>query len=50
MHLSGEERHNALIFIGRNLNREELNAGFNACMADVAAPAAAVKAKAPSKK
>lgn len=27
-----EPRHNALIFIGRNLDREELNAGFNACL------------------
>ena len=26
------ERANSLIFIGRNLNREELNAGFNACL------------------
>jgi G3E family GTPase len=28
-----EPRHNSLIFIGRNLDREELNAGFNACLA-----------------
>jgi len=29
----GEEpRHNSLIFIGRNLNREMLNAGFKACL------------------
>ncbi|SFD86103.1 GTP-binding protein [Nitrosomonas sp. Nm166] len=27
-----EPRKNALIFIGRNLDREELNAGFNACL------------------
>jgi G3E family GTPase len=26
------ERSNSLIFIGRNLNREQLNAGFNACL------------------
>lgn len=26
------ERSNSLIFIGRNLDREELNAGFNACL------------------
>lgn len=26
------ERSNSLIFIGRNLNREALNAGFNACL------------------
>jgi len=26
-------RHNALIFIGRNLNREELNKGFKSCLA-----------------
>ena len=26
------ERSNSLIFIGRNLNREELNAGFNSCL------------------
>ena len=30
----GEEpRSNRMIFIGRNLDREELNAGFRACMA-----------------
>jgi len=28
-----EERKNILIFIGRHLDREELNAGFNACLA-----------------
>jgi len=28
-----EARKNTLIFIGRHLNREELNAGFNACLA-----------------
>jgi G3E family GTPase len=28
-----EPRHNALIFIGRNLDRAELNAGFRACLA-----------------
>jgi G3E family GTPase len=28
-----EPRHNSLIFIGRNLNREQLNAGFKACLA-----------------
>jgi G3E family GTPase len=28
-----EARHNALIFIGRNLNRAELEAGFRACLA-----------------
>ncbi len=28
-----DERHNSLIFIGRNLNREELNEGFLACLA-----------------
>ena len=27
------ERANSLIFIGRNLDREALNAGFNACLA-----------------
>ncbi|MBM3998801.1 MAG: GTP-binding protein [Planctomycetes bacterium] len=27
-----EPRHNTLIFIGRNLDRAELNAGFNACV------------------
>ncbi len=27
-----DERHNSLIFIGRNLDREELNAGFRACL------------------
>ena len=26
------ERANSLIFIGRNLDREALNAGFNACL------------------
>jgi len=30
----GEERTNSLIFIGRNLNREELNKGFEACLAE----------------
>jgi G3E family GTPase len=29
----GEERHNQLIFIGRNLDRAELNKGFEACLA-----------------
>jgi G3E family GTPase len=29
----GEERHNQLIFIGRNLDRAELNKGFQACLA-----------------
>ena len=29
----GEPRRNSLIFIGRNLDRDELNAGFNACLA-----------------
>lgn len=28
-----EKRHNTLIFIGRNLDRAELNAGFKACLA-----------------
>jgi G3E family GTPase len=28
-----EARHNALIFIGRNLDRAELNQGFRACLA-----------------
>jgi len=28
----GEPRHNSLIFIGRNLNREMLNAGFKTCL------------------
>ena len=28
-----EERHNSLIFIGRHLDREELNAGFKSCLA-----------------
>jgi G3E family GTPase len=28
-----EPRRNSLIFIGRNLDRDELNAGFNACLA-----------------
>lgn len=28
-----DERHNNLIFIGRNLNREQLNEGFRACLA-----------------
>lgn len=28
-----EPRHNTLIFIGRNLNRKELNDGFKACLA-----------------
>ena len=28
-----EPRHNSLIFIGRNLNRQQLNAGFKACLA-----------------
>lgn len=28
-----EARHNSLIFIGRNLDRVELNAGFDACLA-----------------
>jgi G3E family GTPase len=28
-----ERRHNSLIFIGRNLNREELTEGFRACLA-----------------
>lgn len=27
-----EPRHNTLIFIGRNLSRERLNAGFRACL------------------
>ena len=26
------ERHNSLIFIGRNLDRDELNRGFAACL------------------
>ncbi len=29
----GETKGNQLIFIGRNLNRTELNAGFRACLA-----------------
>ncbi len=29
----GEERHNPLIFIGRNRDRAALNAGFRACLA-----------------
>ncbi len=29
----GEPRHNSLIFIGRNLDREELEGGFKACLA-----------------
>jgi G3E family GTPase len=29
----GEERHNQLIFIGRNLDRAELNKGFETCLA-----------------
>jgi G3E family GTPase len=29
----GEERENKLIFIGRNLNRERLEAGFRKCLA-----------------
>ena len=28
-----EPRRNSLIFIGRNLDREALNEGFNACLA-----------------
>ncbi len=28
----GEERGNALIFIGRNLDRAELEGGFKACL------------------
>ena len=28
----GEDRANKLVFIGRNLNREELNAGFRSCL------------------
>jgi G3E family GTPase len=28
----GEERRNRLVFIGRNLNREALNASFKACL------------------
>ena len=28
-----EPRRNSLIFIGRNLDREALNGGFNACVA-----------------
>jgi G3E family GTPase len=28
-----EQRHNSLIFIGRNLNRAELNEGFKKCLA-----------------
>ena len=28
-----EPRRNSLIFIGRNLDREALNGGFNACFA-----------------
>jgi G3E family GTPase len=28
-----EPRHNSLIFIGRNLNREALVEGFKACLA-----------------
>ena len=30
-----EKRLNQLIFIGRNLNREELNRGFRNCLATV---------------
>jgi len=30
---SGEARTNTLIFIGRNLDREALNAGFKSCLA-----------------
>ncbi|GLC45608.1 hypothetical protein PLESTB_001785100 [Pleodorina starrii] len=30
----GEKRVNRIVFIGRNLNREELNASFRACLAD----------------
>jgi G3E family GTPase len=29
----GEQKRNQLIFIGRNLDRVELNAGFQACLA-----------------
>jgi G3E family GTPase len=28
-----QERKNSLIFIGRNLDRQELNEGFNSCLA-----------------
>jgi len=30
---ANESRSNKLIFIGRNLNREELNEGFRSCLA-----------------
>jgi G3E family GTPase len=32
----GEERKNHLVFIGKQLNREELQGGFRACLADAA--------------
>ncbi|MGW2373483.1 CobW family GTP-binding protein [Kitasatospora sp. NPDC001683] len=34
---AGETRRNKLVFIGRNLDREALNAGFASCLAGVAA-------------
>jgi len=37
----GERRLNRLVFIGRNLDREELNASFRACLA--ASPSAAAE-------
>ena len=30
----GEDRTNTLVFIGRNLNEEELNAGLSSCLAN----------------
>ncbi|MBO0800000.1 MAG: GTP-binding protein, partial [Blastocatellia bacterium] len=30
---NGDERHNSLIFIGRNLDRAALNEGFKRCLA-----------------
>lgn len=34
---TGERRKNKLIFIGRNLDKEELNSNFRACLASPAA-------------
>ncbi|KAI7840476.1 hypothetical protein COHA_005777 [Chlorella ohadii] len=33
----GEKRYNRVVFIGKDLNRKELNEGFRSCMADEAA-------------
>ena len=40
----GEKRVNRVVFIGKDLDRQELTEGFKSCLAAAAAPAAAAAA------